>query len=56
MLEERQLGRPTLLLETLTSLLADPARLQSMAECARAQARPGAAAKIANRLIELARR
>jgi len=45
----------TPLLETLTSLLADPTRLQSMSEQARTQAHPGAAERIADRLCELIR-
>jgi UDP-N-acetylglucosamine--N-acetylmuramyl-(pentapeptide) pyrophosphoryl-undecaprenol N-acetylglucosamine transferase len=55
MLQERQLEQPGLLLKTLVDLLADLARLQSMAVQARTQAHPGAAERIANRLIELAR-
>jgi UDP-N-acetylglucosamine--N-acetylmuramyl-(pentapeptide) pyrophosphoryl-undecaprenol N-acetylglucosamine transferase len=54
MLEERQLGQPGLLLETLRMLLTDPARLLSMAGQARTQARPGAAERIADLLAELA--
>jgi UDP-N-acetylglucosamine--N-acetylmuramyl-(pentapeptide) pyrophosphoryl-undecaprenol N-acetylglucosamine transferase len=54
MLEERQLGQPGLLLETLGGLLTDPARLLSMAAQARTQARPGAAERIADMLAELA--
>ena len=59
MLEEHQLnqsaGQPKLLLETLRSLLTEPARLQSMAQQARTQAHPAAAEHIANRLISLIR-
>jgi UDP-N-acetylglucosamine--N-acetylmuramyl-(pentapeptide) pyrophosphoryl-undecaprenol N-acetylglucosamine transferase len=55
MLEESQLGRPEILLETLRSLLIDPAKLQSMAQQARTQAHPGAAERIADRLVQLAR-
>jgi UDP-N-acetylglucosamine--N-acetylmuramyl-(pentapeptide) pyrophosphoryl-undecaprenol N-acetylglucosamine transferase len=54
MLEERQLGQSGLLLGTLSGLLADPAKLLSMAAQARTQARPGAAERIADRLAELA--
>lgn len=56
MLEERQLAEPEILLVTLRALLSDPRKLQSMAEQARAQARPGAAERIADRLIQLIRR
>jgi UDP-N-acetylglucosamine--N-acetylmuramyl-(pentapeptide) pyrophosphoryl-undecaprenol N-acetylglucosamine transferase len=56
MLEERQLAEPEILLVTLRALLGDPQKLQSMAEHARTQARPGAAERIADRLIELIRR
>ena len=55
MLEERQLGQSGLLVETLEGLLADPARLLVMAAKARQQGRPGAAERIADRLVELAR-
>ena len=54
MVEERQLDRPAILLETLRELLADPSRLQSMAQQARTQAHPDAAERIANRLRQLA--
>ncbi len=54
MIEERQLDPPDMLLTTLQSLLCDPAKLHTMAVHARSQARPGAAERIANRLIELA--
>jgi UDP-N-acetylglucosamine--N-acetylmuramyl-(pentapeptide) pyrophosphoryl-undecaprenol N-acetylglucosamine transferase len=53
MIEESQLVRPELILETLRSLLTDPLRLQSMAIQARTQAHPGAAERIADRLIQL---
>jgi len=53
MLEESQLDQRGLLLETLRSLLADPARLQAMATQARTQAHPHAAERIAQMLIEL---
>jgi UDP-N-acetylglucosamine--N-acetylmuramyl-(pentapeptide) pyrophosphoryl-undecaprenol N-acetylglucosamine transferase len=57
MLEERQLAVPdqasTLLLQTLSSLLADPVKLRSMAAQARTLAHPEAAAGIADRLCGL---
>jgi UDP-N-acetylglucosamine--N-acetylmuramyl-(pentapeptide) pyrophosphoryl-undecaprenol N-acetylglucosamine transferase len=53
MLEERQVGQPQLLLQTLTGLLSDPQVLKSMSEQARTQAHPGAAARIADILIQL---
>jgi UDP-N-acetylglucosamine--N-acetylmuramyl-(pentapeptide) pyrophosphoryl-undecaprenol N-acetylglucosamine transferase len=53
MLEERQLTEPNLLLNTLRNLLSDPAKLQSMARNAKTQAHPDAAARIADRLIQL---
>jgi UDP-N-acetylglucosamine--N-acetylmuramyl-(pentapeptide) pyrophosphoryl-undecaprenol N-acetylglucosamine transferase len=56
MLEERQLAQPDLLLQTLRTLLADPVKLQSMAEAARTQAHPAAAERIADRLLKLIRR
>jgi UDP-N-acetylglucosamine--N-acetylmuramyl-(pentapeptide) pyrophosphoryl-undecaprenol N-acetylglucosamine transferase len=56
MLLESQLTRqPDLLLENLRALLTDPSRLQTMAQNARSQARPAAAERIADRLIEIAR-
>jgi UDP-N-acetylglucosamine--N-acetylmuramyl-(pentapeptide) pyrophosphoryl-undecaprenol N-acetylglucosamine transferase len=55
MIEERQLDRPEILLETLQSLLADPAKLRSMGQQARTQAHPDAAERIADRLMQLAR-
>jgi UDP-N-acetylglucosamine--N-acetylmuramyl-(pentapeptide) pyrophosphoryl-undecaprenol N-acetylglucosamine transferase len=54
MIEESQLVRPELLSETLQSLLTDPARLQSMSAQARSEARPGAAERIADRLVQVA--
>ncbi len=56
MIEERQLIDPELLLKTLAALLTDPEKLQSMAQNAESQARPGAAERIADRLIQLIRR
>jgi UDP-N-acetylglucosamine--N-acetylmuramyl-(pentapeptide) pyrophosphoryl-undecaprenol N-acetylglucosamine transferase len=53
MIEESQLGSPEIVLETLRQLLADPGKLQSMGEAARAQAHPGAAERIADRLVSL---
>jgi UDP-N-acetylglucosamine--N-acetylmuramyl-(pentapeptide) pyrophosphoryl-undecaprenol N-acetylglucosamine transferase len=55
MIEESELADSTLLLKSLQSLLADPARLQSMATQARTLARPGAAGRIAERLMQLVR-
>jgi UDP-N-acetylglucosamine--N-acetylmuramyl-(pentapeptide) pyrophosphoryl-undecaprenol N-acetylglucosamine transferase len=55
MLLERQLESPNLLLNTLLGLLADPGKLSQMASRAKSQARPGAAERIADRLVELAR-
>ena len=54
MLEEAKLSEPTKLLESLSSLLGDPARLDAMASAARTQAHPDAAARIACKLVELA--
>jgi UDP-N-acetylglucosamine--N-acetylmuramyl-(pentapeptide) pyrophosphoryl-undecaprenol N-acetylglucosamine transferase len=56
MIQERELARPEILAETLSSLLADQPRLRSMAQQARNQARPGAAERIAQTLAKLARR
>ena len=53
MLEEGQLGHPDLLLSTLTTLLNDPLRLKAMAGAAQSQARPGAARRIAERIVTL---
>jgi len=55
-LEERQLAQPELLLQTLSRLLSESQTLRSMAEKARTQAHPGAAARIADTLIQLAKR
>jgi len=59
MLEERQLAEPEILLVTLRGLLSDTHKLQSMAGqariLARTLARPGAAERIADRLIQLIR-
>ncbi len=54
MLLETDLDVPGKLLETLSSLLAARERLASMAQAARAQAHPGAAERIADRLASLA--
>jgi UDP-N-acetylglucosamine--N-acetylmuramyl-(pentapeptide) pyrophosphoryl-undecaprenol N-acetylglucosamine transferase len=54
MLQESELTEPGKLLEALTSLLADPNRLASMSAAARTQAHPGAAERIAARLVALA--
>jgi UDP-N-acetylglucosamine--N-acetylmuramyl-(pentapeptide) pyrophosphoryl-undecaprenol N-acetylglucosamine transferase len=54
MLQESDLIEQGKLLDTLTNLLADPARLASMATAARTQAHPGAAERIADRLATLA--
>jgi UDP-N-acetylglucosamine--N-acetylmuramyl-(pentapeptide) pyrophosphoryl-undecaprenol N-acetylglucosamine transferase len=53
-LAEKNLDTPGLLLSMLTSLLKDPGRLAAMAQAARTQAHPGAAERIADRLMELA--
>ncbi len=53
MLLEKDLEVPQKLIETLTRLLSDPARLTVMASAARTQAHPNAAARIADRLAEL---
>jgi UDP-N-acetylglucosamine--N-acetylmuramyl-(pentapeptide) pyrophosphoryl-undecaprenol N-acetylglucosamine transferase len=53
MLEENQLATSDLLQSTLIALLSDPAKLQAMSEKAATQARPGAAERIAERLIQL---
>jgi UDP-N-acetylglucosamine--N-acetylmuramyl-(pentapeptide) pyrophosphoryl-undecaprenol N-acetylglucosamine transferase len=53
MLQESQLNEPDLLLKTLCGLLADPERLQSMAERARTQAHPRAGERIAEILVSL---
>ena len=54
MLEEKDLGTPDKLLWILAGLVDDPVRLAAMAAAARAQAHPGAAERIADRLAELA--
>jgi UDP-N-acetylglucosamine--N-acetylmuramyl-(pentapeptide) pyrophosphoryl-undecaprenol N-acetylglucosamine transferase len=54
MLSELDLEIPGKLLDTLTGLLAEPARLAAMSGAARTQAHPGAAERIADRLAELA--
>jgi len=54
MLEENDLEIPERLLAALTGLLNDPSRRSAMAAAARTQAHEGAAARIANRLAELA--
>jgi UDP-N-acetylglucosamine--N-acetylmuramyl-(pentapeptide) pyrophosphoryl-undecaprenol N-acetylglucosamine transferase len=54
MLVETELEIPGKLLEALTGLLNDPARLAAMAAAAKTQAHPGAAERIADRLAELA--
>jgi UDP-N-acetylglucosamine--N-acetylmuramyl-(pentapeptide) pyrophosphoryl-undecaprenol N-acetylglucosamine transferase len=51
---EPELEAPGKLLDTLTALLASPERLNAMAQAARSQEHPGAAERIAARLIELA--
>jgi len=55
MLTETDLAAPGKLLDTLTGLLNDPARLTAMAASARTQAHPGAAERIADRLAEMAK-
>ena len=54
MLQESDLAIPGKLLESLTGLLTDPARLAAMAAAARTQAHPAAAERIADRLAALA--
>lgn len=54
MLEETDLSHPGKLLGALTALLTDPERLAAMAVAARTQAHPGAAERIANRIVSLA--
>ena len=53
MLQEQQLATSGLLLQTLINLLQDPARLHQMAAAAKTQARPGAAKRIAEKLVEI---
>jgi UDP-N-acetylglucosamine--N-acetylmuramyl-(pentapeptide) pyrophosphoryl-undecaprenol N-acetylglucosamine transferase len=55
MLLESDLEVPGKLLETLVGLLSSPERLASMSGAARAQAHPGAAERIADRLAQMAR-
>lgn len=55
MLNEPDLDVEGRLLETLTKLLNDPARLQAMSLAARSQAHPDAADRIARKLVELAK-
>lgn len=54
MIQEKELDAPDRLLNALTGLLKDPARLAAMAAAARAQAHPGAAEKIADMLASIA--
>jgi UDP-N-acetylglucosamine:LPS N-acetylglucosamine transferase len=54
MLQERELEEPGRLVAELASLLRDPNRLAAMAVAARTQAHPGAAERIADRLVSLA--
>ena len=54
LLQESDLDKPGLLLETLVRLLGDPQRLSAMAAAARLQAHPDAAEQIADRLAALA--
>ncbi len=55
MLEEKQLAEPDPLLATLRELLSNPRHLVSMARNARMLARPDAAKRIAEMLVQLAR-
>lgn len=55
MVEERELAAADRLLNALTELLREPARLAAMSARARTQAHPGAAERIADRLAEMAR-
>jgi UDP-N-acetylglucosamine--N-acetylmuramyl-(pentapeptide) pyrophosphoryl-undecaprenol N-acetylglucosamine transferase len=55
MLTEKELQNPQTLLDTLAGLLNAPSKLTAMGEAARAQARPDAAQRIADRLAEIAR-
>jgi UDP-N-acetylglucosamine--N-acetylmuramyl-(pentapeptide) pyrophosphoryl-undecaprenol N-acetylglucosamine transferase len=55
MLAERNLESPGALLDGLTRLLNAPEKLAAMSSAARTQAHPHAAARIADRLAELAR-
>ena len=54
LLHEWDIEDPDNLLKALVELLSDPARLAGMSEAARTQARPGAAQRIAQRLVGLA--
>lgn len=56
MVEERELDAPGRLLNALTGLLNDPARLVAMSAAARTQAHAGAAERIADRLAEMAQK
>jgi UDP-N-acetylglucosamine--N-acetylmuramyl-(pentapeptide) pyrophosphoryl-undecaprenol N-acetylglucosamine transferase len=55
MLFEWDLPLPGMLLDTLTDLLTSPEKLAAMASAARSQAHPGAAERIADRLVALAK-
>jgi len=54
MLDEKELEIPEKVLAALVGLLTTPARLVEMAAAARTQAHPGAARRIAGKLVELA--
>jgi len=56
LLTERDLAAEGKLLQALRELLGNVNRLAAMGEAARTQAHPGAAARIADRLAELAKR
>jgi UDP-N-acetylglucosamine--N-acetylmuramyl-(pentapeptide) pyrophosphoryl-undecaprenol N-acetylglucosamine transferase len=56
MVEEKDLEIPERLLAALTGILNDPPRRSAMGAAARTQAHEGAAARIADRLAELAGR
>jgi UDP-N-acetylglucosamine--N-acetylmuramyl-(pentapeptide) pyrophosphoryl-undecaprenol N-acetylglucosamine transferase len=56
MLLESDLNVPGKLLDALMDLLSSPKRLDAMTKAARRQARPGAAERIADRLVEMAER
>ena len=55
MLQERELGDPSLLITELRDLLGDPLRLQTMSAQARTQAHPAAAERIAKMLVGIIR-
>jgi UDP-N-acetylglucosamine:LPS N-acetylglucosamine transferase len=55
MMEEPGLAETGKLVATLTGLLRDRERLETMGAAARLQAHPDAAERIADRLVELAR-